>query len=114
MARIIATALLALSAQGAFAQSCSEIRFSPGTSSGEVSGEVSSERPACFLFGSGAGQTARLRLSGSENTCFTLPGVVDCRDDFSFRTERRTYQVNVFQLFEAPGTEAYSLRLSID
>lgn len=111
---LTALALCLCAAAGtAAAQSCPEIRFAPGGSSGEVSGRVTDNAPLCFVFGTGAGQTARLQLLGSDNTCFTIPGVTDCQDDFSFRTSAGTYRVNVFQLFRAPAYEQFTLRLSI-
>ncbi|MBY6005913.1 hypothetical protein KUV62_18480 [Salipiger bermudensis] len=111
---LIALALwLCAVAGSATAQSCPEIRFARGASSGEVSGRVTDNAPLCFVFGTGAGQTARLQLLGSDNTCFTIPGVTDCQQDFSFRTSAGTYRVNVFQLFRAPAYEQFALRLSI-
>ncbi|SPH17963.1 hypothetical protein DEA8626_01492 [Defluviimonas aquaemixtae] len=113
MLRFLSAFLFGLWATGAAAQNCSEIKFSPGASAGEVTGQVTDGQPMCFVFGSGAGQTARLQLFGSKNTCFTLTDVVDCRDDFSFPTELRTYEVNVFQLFRSTASEQYTLRLTI-
>jgi hypothetical protein len=107
-------ALVALAwAVPASAQSCSEIRFAKGAVSGEVSGQVSDGYPLCFQFGTGAGQTVRLQLFGSGNTCFGVSGVIDCQDDFSFRTQRGTYYVNVSQLFRNNGAENFTLRLTI-
>ncbi|MEM7644319.1 MAG: hypothetical protein AAF366_17605 [Pseudomonadota bacterium] len=98
----------------AAAQSCSEIRFAPGTASGEVTAGVTDGRPACFRFGSGNDQVARIQLFGSENACFNVRGVVDCQDDFSFRTERQTYVIDVTQLFPAPDIEDVRIRLTIE
>ena len=113
MLRIITAVFFAVSANGAVAQYCPEIKFARGASSGEVSGQVSDTLPLCFLFGSGEGQTARLQLFGSENACFTVAGVIDCQDDFSFRTQGRTYEVGVFQLFRRTAWEHFTLRLTI-
>lgn len=97
----------------ASAQACSEIRFAPGASYGDVSGRVTDNEPQCFRFGAGAGQTARVQIFGNENVCFTIPGVVDCQADYSFRTEQSAYQVEVYQLFRALDWEQYTMRLSI-
>lgn len=102
-----------LCAGAASAQGCHEIRFDRGASSGEVSGRVTDNQPLCFTFGSGAGQTARIQLLGSRNTCFSIIGVADCRDDYSFTTQRRPYQINVSQLMRAGRYEDFTLRLSI-
>lgn len=113
MHRCLFVLLAALWTTGASAQSCSEIRFAPGTSSGVVSGRVTDAQPLCFTFGSGAGQTARLQLSGSDNACFSISGVVDCQSDYSFGTRQQVYQVGVFQLFPRGGAEQFNLQLTI-
>ena len=114
MLRLIAAVVLGFWATGAAAQSCHEIRFSTGASSGDVSGQVTDGQPMCFTFGSGAGQTARLQLSGSDNTCFSITGVIDCQSEYSFRTQRQIYTVNVFQLFRSTASEQFNLRLTIN
>lgn len=113
MVKFFAVLLVAFWAGGARAEDCTEIKFAPGTSSGEVSGTVIEGRPVCLSFGSGAGQTARLQLFGSDNACFTVFDVVDCQIDYSFRTERKTYTLNVFQLFPSPSYEQFTFRLTI-
>lgn len=105
--------VLACAAGGALAQGCEEIRFARGSVSGEVSGSVADGAPRCFRFATGNGQTAQLQLSGSRNTCFTIDGVVDCRDDYGFRTRAQTYDVRVFQLMRSTASEAFTLRLTI-
>ncbi|ETX29293.1 hypothetical protein [Roseivivax isoporae] len=96
------------------AQSCSEIRFARGASSGEVSGRVAEGEALCYSFGTGSGQTARLQLFGSRNTCFAVLGVVDCQEDFSFRTQAGTYEVYVAPLFRTATYETFTLRLTIN
>ncbi|MFD2739898.1 hypothetical protein ACFSUD_09985 [Sulfitobacter aestuarii] len=113
MIRFLAAILLTFWAQGAAAQYCTEIRFAHGASSGEVSGQVADGMPVCYVFGAGSGQTARLQLFGSDNTCFTLPNVVDCQADFSFHTRNQMYEVGIFQLLRTTGFEYYTLRLTI-
>jgi len=84
-----------------------------GYSSGEIAAYVIEYEPKCFIFGTGAGQTARLQLFGSNNACFTFKDVIDCQDDYSFRTQRRNYEVGVFQLFPRRSYEEVTLRLTI-
>ncbi|SFE61643.1 hypothetical protein [Roseivivax sediminis] len=110
---IVLAACLALSAGVVAAQSCSEIRFARGAVSGDVSGRVGEGAPMCFTFGAGAGQTARVQLFGSDNTCFNVAGVIDCQDDYSFRTRAGGYRIDVHQLFRSPGAEQFTLRLTI-
>lgn len=113
MTRLYTCFVLCFFATGATSQECEEIRFSPGASLGEVSGRVIEGSPTCYTFASGAGQTATLVLSGSENACFTIDGVVDCRVNYNFETARRTYTVGVSQLFPKTEAETFSLELSI-
>ena len=113
MVRSIVTIGFLLLAADATAQTCEEIRFAPGAVSGAVSGQVAEGLPLCFSFAAGSGQTARLTLSGSQNVCFNVRGMVDCQDDFSFRTAARSYEVLVHQLFRGPGRETFQLQLSI-
>lgn len=104
---------IGLFATGADAQQCEEIRFAPGASYGDVSGQVIDGSPMCFTFGAGAGQSARLDLTGSDNTCFNIEGVVDCQDSYAFATARQTYRVMVHQLFPRTVPETFDLRLTI-
>lgn len=113
MPRLCACLAFGLFATPATAQVCEEIKFLPGSSSGEVSGRVIEGSPTCYTFASGAGQTATLVLSGSENACFTIDGVVDCQASHNFETARQTYTVGVFQLFPRTEAETFSLELSI-
>lgn len=113
MMKVLTPFLLVGFAATADAQSCEEIRFSAGSSSGEVSGTVIEGAPMCFTFGSGAGQIATLNLSGSDNACFGIDGVVDCSVSYQFQTERQTYRVRVNQLFPRPEVEPFVLRLEI-
>ena len=113
MLRILAAIGFSIFATSAAAQECREIRFSAGSSSGEVAGKVIEGHPMCFTFGSGAGQIARLQLFGSDNACFTIDGVVDCQDEYRLRTSNTTYRVGVYQLFPRMEPEAVTLRLTI-
>ncbi len=113
MLRAVAISFLTVFAFGAAAEGCPAIKFAKGASSGEVSGQVTDGAPRCFSFTAGAGQTARLQLSGSENACFTVYDVADCRIDLSIPTEAGTYRLIVAQLFPAPRAEAFTLRLTI-
>ena len=97
----------------ASAQDCNEIRFDPGASSAVVSGQVIKGSPMCLTFGTGAGQTASLELSGSDNACITIEDVVDCQTSYSFQTGQRDYRFRIFQLFPRAPAENVSLRLSI-
>ena len=84
MLKFISTLGLVLLASGAAAQSCTEIRFAPGASSGVVSENIGFEEYHCYRFSSGAGQTATLKLSAGLYVCFTIRDVVDCQGEYVF------------------------------
>lgn len=112
MARIFLALFLSLAAGPALAQSCQEIRFAPGNSSGRVEGHTGNDGQ-CFTFATGAGQRAELVLYGPETMCVTLMGVGDCRESFVWTTRRQTYQVYVAQMFRNAPVAPFSLILSI-
>ena len=113
MLKLLVKIIFLLYAVDASAEECQEMRFAPGASSAVVSGKVIEGSPMCLTFGTGAGQTARLELSGSDNACFTIEDVVDCQANYSFETTQRTYRFRIFQLFPRAPAETVSLRLAI-
>lgn len=106
-------ALLLLWPHGAGAQSCAEIRFAPGATSAEIAGSAPAEAVVCYSFATGAGQQARVELLEGRNTAFSIDGLVDARDDYSFRTEARSYRLRVFQLMRAVRDQPFRIRLSV-
>lgn len=111
MHRLVLAALFGLLATAASAQSCREIKFARGASSGEVTGIVSDTKTDCYTFGTGAGQAVRLQSLGNLNICLTMSNI-DCTGDIAFTSRKGTYQVNVMPLFRSGG-DAYRLRLTI-
>lgn len=95
---------------------CKPIQFTRGASSTTVSGTASnSEAPAtCYTITTGKGQTARVRLTrkGSD-TAFTIPGVVDNREDYSFPTAARTYRIDVYRTLRATPPGPFTLQVSV-
>jgi len=102
------------SGASAMAQECIPIRFARGASSGTVSGMASSEESSpCYTIATGREQTARVHLvRKGPDTAFTIPGVVDNRD-FTFKTEARTYIINVYQTFRRSGRGPFTLGVSV-
>lgn len=94
-------------------QSCKEIRFAPGASSGAVSGMIAARESVCYRFGSGAGQTARLRLVTGPFACFNVDEFVECQGEATFTTQARSYRVTVFTFDSRRAYGPYSLELSI-
>jgi len=113
MFRFIVALGLGLWASESVAQDCTEIRFSQGSSSGVVKDKIGFNEYHCYRFGSGAGQTARLKLSAGPYACFTIRDVVDCRDEYAFTTQARTYEIIVSTFDRRAAYGPYSLQLSI-
>jgi hypothetical protein len=96
-----------LVAASAFAQEprhCLPIQFARGAYSSIVRGSAGSDEPfPCYTLATGKGQTATLRFVGTNgNMAFSIDGVVDDRDAFSFSTEVKTYKFEVFQTLRSP------------
>src|SRR5712691_4134413 len=77
-------------------EKCTAIHFAPSQSSATVKGIAPFGTPfTCFTFTPGRGQTATIRLTQSNsNTAFNSDGVIDNSDNYSFRTEARTYKID--------------------
>jgi hypothetical protein len=102
MSRILTIAWTLLGITPAFAQQpthCTPIHFTRGTSSASLSGRVGSDEPfPCYTLATGRGQTATLKFTKTNgNMVFSIDGVVDDRDAYSFKTEAKTYKFTVFQ-----------------
>lgn len=113
MFRLIAVLILSMWGSGAVGQSCTEIRFAPGASSGDVHGKIGFNEYHCYRFRSGAGQTARLKLSAGPFACFSVRDIVDCQDDYIFNTQARAYEVIVSTFDRRAAYGPYLLELSI-
>ena len=51
-------------------------------------------------------------VSGNGNMAFTIYGLVDDRDSYSFRTEEKTYKFIVFQTLRA-SPRSFALMVSV-
>ena len=110
MHRLVLAALFGLLATAASAQSCREIKFARGASSGEVTGIVSDTKTDCYTFGTGAGQAVRLQTLGNLNICLTMSNI-DCTGDIAFTSRKGTYQVNVSQ-YNRGSFGGYTLKVA--
>jgi hypothetical protein len=81
-------------------EKCIPIAFAPGHSTAIVKGIAPFGPPfACYTVAAGLGQTATIKLTRSNgNMAFNIDGVVDNRDNYSFKTEARTYKIDVYQI----------------
>jgi len=93
-------------------ENCSPIRFAKGQTSATIHGTAPPQGSVCYSFASGAGQTANLRVIGN-NMVFTITGVVDDQDSWTFRTKAQTYKFFVSQQMRSVTTERYTVTLSI-
>lgn len=93
---------------------CTPIRFKPGHVSATVSGSVEPKASQCFTVATGANQTMEVSVvSRYKNTVATIPGIGDARDRFEFLTQKRTYQIDVFQLMRSADKDQYSLIVTV-
>ena len=117
-ATTIAVTLFAILYSGAHAQQpCTPIHFAPGTSSATVKGMASNEGPsACYTLTTRAGQTASLTIvntSRNDDTAFTIQDVVDNQDNYTFKTEAKTYTIGVSLTFRAVVPRPFTMRVSV-
>ncbi|HTI03514.1 MAG TPA: hypothetical protein VL752_21425 [Acidisoma sp.] len=117
MIRTTLAAILLLGASAARGQepaNCTPIHFARGHSSATVSGSVGSDEPfPCYTLATGKGQTAIFRFARTNrNMAFSIYGVVDDRDSYSFKTAAGTYKFIVFQTLRAPPAP-FALRVSV-
>lgn len=105
---------LVVSGNLAAASDCKAIRFKPGTSAAKIHGTVQADERQCYRFGTGKGQSVRLAVqSASGDVAFTIDDLVDNRDEFEFTSEKKTYELNVYQTTRSVTPEDFTLSLSI-
>lgn len=99
---------------------CQDIHFTPGRSSAELHGNapahpnVSGEATACFSFNTLKGQKVRLRVHSSrQRVAFNIDGLMENRDQFVFTSERRSYELYVYQTTTSTIAIPYTLTLAI-
>lgn len=109
---ILVFALAVLVTGTAYAEHCETIRFKRGTSSGAVTGMAPPDDMVCYQMSTGAGQQASISIKGT-NCIFSIEGLVDARDRYSFTTEKKTYRIRVGQLMRAISPEPFSLSVSV-
>jgi len=110
---VFAGACLAMAA-GAASAACRAIRFDPGATSATVQGSAPAEGVECLRFGAGNGQTVQLSVkSPHDQVAFSIDGVTDNRDQFSFKSRKQNYDVLMHQTMKAVAPVRYELTLSI-
>ena len=92
---------------------CQPIRFEAGHASTTLRGMAPVEAVACYSMATGRGQTATLKVTAGGNTVFTIDGLIDAQDDYSFTTAHKTYRILVGQLMRAVSPEAFVLTVTV-
>ena len=119
MIRAILAATLLPGGSAALAQeptNCMAIHFATGRSSATVRGSVgSTDEPfPCYTLATGKGQTATLKFTKTNgNMAFTIYGLVDDQDGYSFKTEAKTYKFIVFQTLRSTP-DPFALQVSVE
>jgi hypothetical protein len=102
-------------------ENCIPIRFPPGQYSAVVRGVAhssdSSDSPiTCYMLMTGRGQTATLAIQSHgphDDTAFSIPGVIDNRDRYSFSTEAKTYKVLIYRTFARESDIPFAMRVTV-
>lgn len=117
IARALLLAAVLLSPAIASAQQpahCTPIDFPRGASSAAVSGTAGSDEPfPCYALTTAYGQTASLNFAKTNgNMAFTIDGLIDDQESYTFKTAARTYRFIVFQTLRATPTP-FTLSVSV-
>jgi len=111
----LAVITLSIIGQQAWADTrCKTIQFKAGASSATVAGSIDPDATACLRFATRKGQTVRVAIrSKDRNTMFSIPGLVDARDQYEFKSQKETYEIMIGQLMRSATADTYQLTLSI-
>ena len=93
-------------------ENCETIRFQRGHSEGTVQGITPPDDVVCYEMTTGAGQTALIEITG-KNVIFSIEGIIDAQDIYSFTTEKKTYRILVGQLMRSVTNQSFALAVSI-
>lgn len=94
------------------AENCETILFQRGAYSHTVKGVVPSDGTICYQIATRDRQTVDITIAGN-NVIFSIGGVIDAQDRYSFTTEKKTYQIFVGQLMRSITNESFELMVSI-
>ena len=71
---------------------------------------------SCYTLTTANGQTATLTIittSPNDDTAFTIPGVVDNQQNYSFKTEAKTYTIAVYLTFARQPDRPFTMRVTV-
>ncbi|WP_158933197.1 hypothetical protein [Acidisphaera sp. S103] len=114
MFRIVSAGLILLASPAFADEPCTPIHFARGATFAVVSGTAGTDGPSpCYTLQTGKGQIATLKFTKTDgNMAFTIEGLVDDRDDYTFKTEAKTYTFGVFPTLRSNPTP-FSLRVEV-
>jgi hypothetical protein len=92
---------------------CTPIHFAAGQFSAIVHGMAPASNVACYSMDTGNGQQATLKIVKGANTVFTIDGVIDAQDSYSFKTDKKTYIILIGQLMRSETPEAFDLDVMV-
>ncbi len=111
---LLSTLMLAAQAVSAASSHCEAVQFKTGSFSATVQGDVDPEGVRCYSIATAKGQTADLSVkSKHNNTIFSIEGLADGRDQYTFTTEKKTYKIFVGQLMKAVEKDHFTLTITI-
>jgi hypothetical protein len=98
------------------APNCTSIPFPPGQTSTTIKGTArTSESPtSCYTLTTRAGQTASVSLvlhSPQDDTAFNIAGVVENQDKHTFKTQAKTYKIDVYLTFARSPPQPFTMRV---
>lgn len=109
----LALAFISMSKLSEAREPCTPINFSSGESSAIVEGIAPVESIVCYTLKTGANQNASIEVTDGLNIVFSILGIVDAQDRYSFRTEATTYEIQVSQLMRSVKDEPFVLAVRV-
>jgi hypothetical protein len=114
---IFLSALTAAHAQ----QQCTPIHFALGdialdASTATFRGTARSDPPfACYTLTTGPRQTATVGIlqRSKGDIAFNIEGLVDSRDSYTFKTEAKTYKIDVYRTFARRPDQPFTMQVSV-
>ena len=118
---LIAIGIAAICPAAAIAQAprtnCTPIQFATGQTSTTIRGTAANEGPSsCYALTTRAGQTASISIvqqSPKDDTAFNIEGVVDNQDKYTFKTQARTYKIDVYLTFARQPPRPFTMHVSV-
>ncbi len=106
--------LLSLPGIASAATACRLIEFQNGSSTAQVRGVAPADGVECLRFSAGRGQNVQVSVkSVRDQVAFSIEGLIDDRVQHTFTSQKKSYELLVFQTMKAMAPVKYVLTLSI-